>query len=84
MFTRTGVVRRVAGIVALVMLLMTHARVVEAQESLSGEIAECITGAWALYLECLDDLPFWAELLCAARFTSDAILCFPKEFVPKL
>jgi hypothetical protein len=78
MFRSTGVVRRVAGIIALFLLFLVRTPAVEAQTP-TDEIANCITDAWDVYLECLDDLPWWAELLCAARFTSDAILCLPKE-----
>lgn len=77
MFRPTGVVRRVAGIATLFMLFLVHTPAVEAQSE-SDELASCITGAWDVYEECLDDLPWWAELLCAARFSSDVVLCAPK------
>lgn len=79
MFMRTGVVRKVAGLITLVVLLAWYARVVEAQESPAQEYGDCISGAWGEYEGCLEDLPWWAELLCAARFSADVILCLPKE-----
>lgn len=80
MFRPTGVVRRVAGIATLFMLFLVHTQVIEAQSE-SDVIASCITDAWDLYEGCLADLPWWAELLCAARFSSDVILCTPKMVI---
>jgi len=69
--------RTLAGAVFLFMLFVAATPPVHAQSE-SNKIAECITDSWDEYLECLDDLPWWAEMLCAARFTSDVILCLPK------
>lgn len=83
MSTPTGVVRKFVAGAMLVLLLALHARVAEAQ-SPTDAIAECIAGAWDEYLECIDDVPWYAELLCPARFHSDVILCLPKEILGKI
>jgi hypothetical protein len=77
MLRSSRVVRDVAGVFALFMMALLYAPPVRA-ESGTDEIAECIDGSWDEYLECIDDLPWWAELLCAARFSADVILCLPR------
>lgn len=44
-------------------------------EGPTSEIAECIGEAWGEGVECVDDLPFYLDFLCALRFESDIILC---------
>jgi predicted lipoprotein len=74
---RPGTVRRIAGILALFALFLTPARPAAAQTP-TQEIAECIFNAFDELMECIDDLPWWAEVLCDARFYADVILCLPK------
>lgn len=86
MFAHAGIGRRIVGIVTLGLLLATYAEITHAQTEPGGsdEIAECLTDAWDRYGECLDDLPWYAELLCAARFSSDTVLCAPQWIIGKL
>lgn len=75
MFHQTGIVRRLVGLIALLILFLMHAPV-QAQAD-TDAVAKCITDSWDEYEGCLEDLPWWAELLCAARFTSEVVLCAP-------
>jgi len=56
---------------ALVMGTMTDA---EAQGQTDG-IVKCVDNAANELKECVDDLPWYAEALCYARYASDGILC---------
>jgi hypothetical protein len=77
MLRSSRVARDVAGVFMLFVMALLYAPPVRA-ESGTGEIAECIEESWDEYIECIDDLPWWAEVLCAARFTADVVLCLPK------
>jgi hypothetical protein len=74
---RSLLYRSVAAAMLLFTLFFAAAPPVSAQGE-TDKVAECITDSWDEYLECLEDLPWWAELLCAARFTADVVLCLPK------
>ena len=41
----------------------------------TDRVATCIEDAVNRALECVDDLPWYAEWLCAARMNSDIIAC---------
>lgn len=77
MLRSSRVVRDVAGVVALFMLALLYNPPVQAQTP-TQQVVACIEEAWGEYTGCLADLPWWAEVLCAARFTADAVLCTPK------
>lgn len=76
MFHQTGIARRLVGLIALLMIFLMHAPVQGQVDT--DSIAKCITDEWEEYEGCLADLPWWAELLCAARFTAEVVLCTPK------
>lgn len=44
-------------------------------EGPSAEIAECLGEAWADDVECIEDLAWYVEWLCALRWESDVVLC---------
>jgi hypothetical protein len=69
--------RRIAGIVGLFALAVVRAPPVRAQTP-TEQIAECMEEAWEANKACIDDLPWWAEILCAVRFEADVILCAPQ------
>jgi hypothetical protein len=77
MLRSSRVVRDVAGVVALSMLALLYTPPVQAQTGMQ-EVVACIEEALGEYTGCLADLPWWAEVLCAARFLADAALCTSK------
>jgi hypothetical protein len=44
----------------------------------TDKIAQCIEEAYQDAIQCIDDLPWYAQMLCNLRFNADVILCLPK------
>lgn len=42
-------------------------------------IASCLVEAYIDAIGCINDLPWYATMLCNLRFNSDVILCLPKS-----
>lgn len=61
---------------ALVFGLLLGGGEAEAQ-SQTSEVKACVERAADALVECVDDLPGWAEILCYSRYASDGILCAP-------
>lgn len=57
-------------------LIVGGAPKVEAQ-SLTDAAVKCVDDAANELKKCTDDLPWYAEPLCYARYASDGILCAP-------
>lgn len=70
---------RVTGILGLVFALVIGGVLPAAAQTLTPTqtIEKCVDNAADKFVECVDDLPSWAELLCASRYAADAILCVP-------
>ncbi|HRN52542.1 MAG TPA: hypothetical protein PK788_03550 [Gemmatimonadaceae bacterium] len=46
-------------------------------QSLTQDAVKCVDDAANELKKCVDDLPWYAEALCYARYASDGILCAP-------
>ncbi|MBL8996122.1 MAG: hypothetical protein JNL44_02300 [Gemmatimonadetes bacterium] len=46
-------------------------------QSPTQDVYACLDGAADAFKSCVDDLPWYAEALCYARYASDGILCAP-------
>ncbi len=64
----------------LIALIAAPTRSVDAQSRTGGVVA-CLDAAANDLVSCVDDLPWYAEALCYARYASDAILCLPAILV---
>ena len=68
---------RLPYIFALVIGLGLSAMTEAKAQSQTSDIAGCVDGAANELMSCVDDLPWYAEALCYARYASDGILCAP-------
>lgn len=73
----TGVFRRLVGVALMFMLFVAYTPHAQAQTG-TENAAACVEEALDSALECIDDLPWYLEALCAIKFTADVILCMPK------
>lgn len=60
-------------VLALGLSAMTEAKA----QSKTDEVVECIDNAADELKKCVDDLKWYQEALCYARYASDGILCAP-------
>lgn len=60
----------------LIALIAATTGSADAQSRSSG-VAACVDAAADAFVSCVDDLPWYAEPLCYARYASDGILCMP-------
>jgi len=68
---------RLPYIFALVLGLGLSAMTEAKAQSPAGDVIRCIDGAADEFKKCVDDLPWYGEALCYARYASDGILCAP-------
>lgn len=75
---------RVPGMLGLLFaLVLGSVRGAEAQ-SPTQEAVACVEAAADELKKCVDDLPWYAEALCYARYASDGILCAPSVVLKAL
>lgn len=46
-------------------------------QSPTSDVVKCVDSAADDLVSCVDDLPWYAEAACYARYVSDGILCAP-------
>ncbi|HSJ23930.1 MAG TPA: hypothetical protein VK929_04535 [Longimicrobiales bacterium] len=74
----TGVFRKLVGVALLFMLFVGYTPTAVQAQTETEKIAECVDEAIAAAVECIDDLAWYWEWLCVAKFAADSILCLPK------
>jgi hypothetical protein len=68
---------RLPYLVALAFALILGPRGAAEAQSPTNDIVKCVDGAANELKKCVDDLPWYAEALCYARYASDGVLCAP-------
>ncbi len=67
-------------VLALGLSALTEA---DAQSPTNG-VVKCVDDAANELKQCVDDLPWYAEALCYARYASDGVLCAPSIMLKAL
>ncbi|MEY4608045.1 MAG: hypothetical protein RL625_262 [Gemmatimonadota bacterium] len=44
-------------------------------------VAQCLDGAANAFVQCLADLPWYAEGLCYSKYAADGVLCVPSTLL---
>lgn len=64
-------------ILALVIGLGLSSMAEAKAQSRTSDVVACLDGAADEFKRCIDDVKWYAEALCYARYASDGILCAP-------
>lgn len=75
---------RLPYVVALVFGLVLSSVTTAQAQSKTDDVVKCVDDAANELKQCVDDLPWYAEALCYARYASDGVLCAPSVLIKAL